>query len=184
MRIILLGPPGAGKGTQGELLAKKFNLPRLSVGALIRRHYDEKTALGIEAGEYMLKGLGIPAETLIAMLDEWINDHQEGFIIDNVVRTKEQLDEFKKFQKEKNLLIDKVFYIKISEKEAIKRLMKRIQEKNRPDETKEAILKRFHIFYKDIDLIFDYFCKQGIFFEIDGEQSQELVYQDIISHIE
>lgn len=183
MKIILFGPPGAGKGTQGELLAKKFNLPRLSVGALIRRHYHDKTVLGLKAGKYMLKGHGIPAKILIAMLDEWISEHPDGFVIDNVVRTKEQFDEFTKFQQVQNLFFDRVIYLKISEKEAIKRLTKRIQEKNRPDETESAISKRFRIFYRNMDIIFDYFKNQGIFAEINGEQSVEEVHEEIMEKL-
>lgn len=180
MKLILLGPPGSGKGTQGELLAKKFNLPRLSMGALIRRHYREKTALGVKAGEYMVKGMGIPAEIHIAMLAEWINEHPTGFIIDNIVRTKEQLDEFKKFREEKKLHLDKVIYLKVSENEAIKRLVKRAQEKLRPDESIDALHQRFRVFYQDMDVIFNYFKNLNVFVEVNGEQSEEKVNEEIL----
>lgn len=183
MKIVLLGPPGAGKGTQGELLAKKFNLPRLSVGALIRRHCDENSELGKQAKSYMVQGLGIPAHILMEMLVEWFSLHTDGFIADNLVRTKEQLEEFKKFQEKTNFKLDKVFYLKISPARAIARLEKRKRKVSRPDEDESAMYKRFIVFYESMEPIFDYFKQQGIFIEINGDQTKEKVHEDIIRHL-
>lgn len=183
MRIVLLGPPGAGKGTQGELLAKKFSLPRLSVGALIRRHSDEKTELGEKAEKYMTQGLGIPADILMQMLAMWFKDNKDGFIIDNLIRTEEQLREFKKFQKSTNFKIDEVIYLDIPLEEAISRLDKRKRETIRPDEDEKAMYKRFITFYESINPILDYFKQQGVLVEVNGNQSIEKVFEEIISKI-
>lgn len=182
-RIVLLGPPGAGKGTQGDMLASALGLPRLSVGALIRRHYHQQTPEGEQVGEYMVKGHGIPAGLLFRILDQWFIENPKGFVVDNLVRTQEQLDELKVYQKTKNFTLDKVFYLNVSEETAIARLSKRSREKTRPDETPEAIDRRFKVFYEEFSYIREYFNTLGIFEEVNAEQSIEAVHKILLDRV-
>lgn len=179
MKIVLLGPPGAGKGTQGELIAKKYHLARLSVGALIRKHCDGKTQLGKKAESYMVQGLGIPAEILMQMLEGWFKENPNGFVVDNLIRTKDQLDAFKNFAEKNNFKFDKVIYLKINLDEAVARLDERKRSVVRPDEDEKAMYKRFITFYESMMDIFDYFKSQNIFCEINASQSIEKVFEDI-----
>ena len=82
-KIILLGPPGAGKGTEGELLAKEFGLKRLSVGALLRRLIKEKTSIGKKVEKYVRRGLSVPPNLLSLLLSRWFSANKNGFIIDD-----------------------------------------------------------------------------------------------------
>lgn len=189
MNIILLGPPGAGKGTQGELLAKKFNLPRLSVGAILRQAFKNKNPQGIEAGKYMAKGLNVPARLLFKVLKPWFRENRAGFIIDNLPRSKEQLDEFKKFVKDNDIRIDKVFHLRVSEKEAIKRLLSRAKhrkerDESRIDEDEKVIRQRYRVGYiKDIKPILSFFREQGILVEIGGEKPIMDIHQQILQRL-
>lgn len=189
MGIILLGSPGAGKGTQGELLAQKLNLPRLSVGAILREALKEKTPQGIEAGKYMKEGLNVPPNLLFEILKVWIKKNKKGFVIDNLPRSKDQLEAFKSFMKDLNIRIDHVFHLNISEAEAVGRLLERAVErektgKRRIDEEKEVIMKRYHAGYlKEIGPILEYFRKEGVLEELDAERSVEEIHRDILQRI-
>ena len=92
LNIVLFGPPGAGKGTQSELLIKKFNLTHLSTGDILRKEIGDKTQLGLEAKKYMDNGLLVPDEVVIGMIGSQLekNNHSKGFIFDGFPRTTEQ----------------------------------------------------------------------------------------------
>jgi len=180
MKIILLGPPGSGKGIQGELLEQALHIPRLSVGALIRRLVVERSLDGIEAEAHMVKGEAIPAPLYMKIVGRWLLDHPNGFIVDNLVRTYGQLEELKKFQVQHNILFDKAFLLLISEGEARKRLLVRKLSKERPDESSEAIHKRFFTFYSHMGVIVDYFRNFGILEEINAERPVMEVHKAII----
>lgn len=183
MRIILLGPPASGKGTQGELLEKKYHLPRLSVGALIRKHVQNQTPQGKLIEATMTAGKAIPADTYIELVGEWMLEHKDGFIIDNLIRSREQLAVFDEFSKKNLFDLDFVFVFRVFENEARRRLHIRKMVKNRQDEHDEAIHERFVTFNTSIGEIVGYFSKQQIVHEIDTSGSVESVHKDIVSII-
>ncbi len=189
MNIIFLGPPGAGKGTQGELLAEKLDLPRLSVGAILRRVLKEEGQGSKEIAEYMLKGLNVPAPLLFKVLESWFREHQSGFIVDNLPRNIDQLEEFKKFLSRTGIKIDRVLHLGISDEESVKRSQIRYQEKAdkgevRPDDELAIIETRLREGYqKDIEPILEYFRNEGILTEINGEQTVGKVHQDILESL-
>lgn len=189
MNIIILGPPASGKGTQGELLTKKLGLPRLSVGAVLRRVLKEGGKNSEEIGRYMLKGLNVPAETLFEVLESWFASHQHGFVVDNLPRDLNQLKEFKKFIRTRKIKINKAFHLNVSPEESKKRAAHRYQErvKNgeaRPDEKPKVVETRIKEGYqKDILPILAFFRKTGVLVEINGEQSIEKVHQDILDNL-
>lgn len=188
MKIVLLGPPLSGKGTQGQFLAERFHLNRLSVGALIRKLYREKTPEGLAAGKYMVKGEAIPGDLLMSIIVPWLKNHKNGFVLDNLVRSHEQLAAFKKYSKLYNFTPDAVININISESEIQSRLAKRIEDhKNRkiyrPDETIDKLKTRLKVYKASIKEILDYFRETSVLIEIEGEDSVLKVHHDIIKKL-
>lgn len=189
MNIILLGPPGAGKGTEGKFLAKELGLKRLSVGALLRRIIKDKTPIGREVEKYVRKGLNVPADLLFPILSKRFTRNKDGFIIDNFPRSKEQLELLKKLIQNNKLKIDKVFHISVSEKTSLRRLLNRQYERKRLgvqriDEALNTIENRYKGGYiRDVKEILEYFKKLGILEEIDGEQTIENVHREILRRL-
>lgn len=189
MKIIILGLPGAGKGTQAELLAKKLNLPRLSVGAILRRVSQEKGPKNQEIGQIMNKGFNVPAKLLFEILKPWFRQHPQGFVVDNLPRSHEQFVAFKDFLKKTGLKIDKVFHLTISEEEAIRRINLRHQERiakgqGRLDDEPKIIKTRIEEGYqKEIGPILDFFKNMGVLVEINAEQDIAKIQQDILDHL-
>lgn len=182
--IVLLGPPGSGKGTQGEILEHTLHIPRLSVGALIRRHVENNTPEGKIAKEYMVKGLAIPADVYITIVGSWLTEHMGGFVIDNLIRTKEQLDAYIEFQAQHPIILTNAFCLRISEDEAKRRLLIRKFIKTRPDETPESIHQRFMVFQTQIPIISKYFINLGIYEEIDARGSVDQVSLEIMGRLQ
>lgn len=125
MRLILLGAPGAGKGTQAEILAKELNIPVISTGEIIRNALREQTPLGIKAKKYIDDGLLVPDKVVIEIMQERLNedDCSNGFILDGFPRTVPQADALE----EMNIAIDKVLAIEVPEQRIINRISGRRQ---------------------------------------------------------
>ncbi len=183
MIIIILGPPGAGKGTQGDFLSKKTGLPRLSVGALIRKYSRTKSEIEKNEVKLMTRGFAISGKKLIQIIDKWVSAHKEGFIVDNLIRTKDQLNEFIKYQKEKKLTLDKVFFLNISPSTSMSRLKQRKKIKKRPDETEASIKRRIAVFNRYSEPILNYFRKQKILDKIDGEKERETIFKEMLAKL-
>jgi len=177
MKIILIGIQGAGKSTQGNLLRDKLNIPYLSTGHIFREMAKEKTPLGRYIKEIMNAGYLIPDEKTVEIVSEYLTrpEYKEGYILDGFPRTIEQV---KKFQNG----VDKVIYLKVSDREALWRLSYRNGE-GREDETLTAIRKRIEIFHRLTEPVLDFYRGKGILVEIDGEKSIEDIHKEILEKI-
>lgn len=181
LNIILLGSAGAGKGTQGKLLAKKFRLKYISSGELFRTLAREDTPVGRKIEEILAEG-GLQPDWLAFWL--WVNelkkiDFSKGIILDGASRRLEEaklLDKVFEWLERPNL---KVLLIDISRKEAIRRLLKR----GRKDDTRYAINKRLDWFDKDVMPSVRYYKKTGRLIRINGEQSVEGVFNEILKKL-
>ena len=124
MNIILLGAPGAGKGTQGKSLADKYRIPQISTGDILRANVRNKTQLGLKAKEYMDKGALVPNEVVVGMVVDRIkeDDAQAGFILDGFPRTIAQAEALKATLDSQGKKIDAVIGIEVDRKELIRRL--------------------------------------------------------------
>ena len=127
MRIILLGAPGAGKGTQSKRIEKKFDIPQISTGELLRKSVKQKTDLGMKAQSHMDNGGLVPDEIIFDLIHDRLEsqDYQNGFILDGFPRTVGQAEAIDKIFKDHQLQLDKVIYLSIEEKLLAKRLLGR-----------------------------------------------------------
>lgn len=190
MNIILLGAPGAGKGTQGQLLSRSLKIPWLSIGELFRQEIAGNTPEGKKLNEFVSLGLNVPSGLAIEVLDKNLKKHQKGFILDNYPRSIDQLNAFKEYINKSNVHINKTIHLRITKDTSVNRLLKRAkidEEKNgkaRIDETPELIRIRFQTGYlKDIAPILEYFKFMGNLLEINGEDTIENVHNDIMRKI-
>lgn len=177
MKIILIGIQGAGKSTQGNLLRDKLNIPYLSTGHIFREMAKEKTPLGRYIKEIMNAGFLIPDEKTVEIVSEYLRkpEYLKGYILDGFPRTLEQV---KKFENG----VDKVVYLKVSDKEALWRLSYRNGE-GREDETLTAIRKRIELFHQLTEPVLDYYRQEDLLVEIDGEKSIEDIHKEILEKI-
>ena len=128
MNIILLGPPGAGKGTQGQFISSRLSIPQISTGNILRDAVSQGTELGVKAKSFMDKGDLVPDEVVIGLIRDRIqeSDCKNGYILDGFPRNVEQAKELDSMLKEFSQKIDRVFDFKVSEKSILKRLLGRL----------------------------------------------------------
>ena len=178
MSIILMGIQGSGKSTQGNLLSKKLHIPYLSSGHIFREMSKEKTRWGRYVKETLNAGYLIPDGKTIPVIHEYLSkpEYQRGWILDGFPRTIVQAKKF-------NLPINKVIYLKVSDKEALWRLSYRNGEV-REDETLAAVRKRIELFHKVTKPVLEYYRGKNILYEIDGEKEIKEIHKAIIAHLE
>jgi adenylate kinase len=207
MRVILLGPPGSGKGTQGELIEKKYGFPKISTGDLLRREVQEKTPLGEMARAKMNKGELVSDDIVIEMIKHKIfqPDCKLGYILDGFprnVRQAQRLEEIE--EKRPEIVID----IHLSEQALIQRLSARricsncgaiynLLARNprkeatcdicgseliqREDDAPEVIKERLQIYHNQTKALIDYYSRKNVYFRVDGEEKIEAISKNIYS---
>lgn len=210
MNVILLGAPGAGKGTQAVTLSKRLGLAHVATGDLFRKEQESGSELGKMAKSYMDKGQLVPDEITVKMLLGRISDPDcaKGFILDGFPRTLEQAKALDRALAAQGKDIDKVLYIKVSNKELLRRLSGRwicrdcqapynIVEKppkvagkcdrcggelyQRADDTEKTARKRLDVYFAQTMSLIEYYTKAGKLMEVNGEQGIEAVGKDMIA---
>ena len=158
MRIVLLGPPGAGKGTQAVQLAEKLGIPQISTGDLFRHNISTGTELGLEAKKYLDAGDLVPATLTNALVDDRLDDADsaDGFILDGFPRSVEQAEALHDMLERRNLKLDAVVEFRVSEDE----LLKRLKDRGRADDTEEIILNRMRVYRDETAPLLDYYSDE------------------------
>ncbi len=180
--IVLFGPPGAGKGTQSELMIKKYKLTHISTGELLRKHMCEGTALGQIAQKYIDEGKLVPDDLVIEMvglkMDEVTNTR--GFILDGFPRTVKQATVLDALLTGKNLKINIMIALKVDSEELVTRLLARGKTSGRSDDQDiDRINTRIKVYEKETMPVMDYYNQQGKFYPVNGVGSIEEIFKDI-----
>ena len=158
MRVVLLGPPGAGKGTQGEKLAEKLGIPQISTGDLFRRNIDAGTKLGLEAKRYLDAGDLVPAELTNQLVDARLDepDAAKGFILDGYPRSVQQAEALDEMLQRRGADIDAVLEFRVSQDE----LLQRLKERGRADDTEDVIINRMKVYNDETAPLIEYYGSQ------------------------
>ena len=155
MRLVLVGPPGAGKGTQAVLLSEKLGIPHISTGDLFRANIGEGTELGLEAKSYMDAGNLVPTEITNRMVDARLDDAdaQNGFLLDGFPRSVEQADALKEMLAKRGVKLDAVIEFQVDEDTVVERMLAR----GRADDTEDVIRNRMSVYHRETEPLIDYY---------------------------
>ena len=183
MKLLIMGPPGAGKGTQAKILSDKYNLMHLSTGDILRNEIDNQTSIGLDAKHYMDQGLLVPDKVLLSMMEKTLTNLKEsGIILDGFPRTIPQAEGLDIIFKKLNLNIDMVINIYVDKDILINRLIKRSEGSGRSDDTKEVIVNRQNVYLELTAPLLEFYKNEVI--NVDGDGTIEEVTQHILAAIQ
>lgn len=209
MKLIMLGAPGAGKGTQAAKICEKYNIPTISTGAIIRSAIRNATEIGTKAKSFIDKGLLVPDEVVIGIIKERLqeSDCKEGFILDGFPRTIAQAEALENM----GISIDKALSIEVSDEVIVDRLGGRREcgecgatyhvrynpskdgdkcEKcggvliTRPDDCEETIMSRLKVYHESTEVLKEFYENKGKLIKIDGDRDVEEITKDVLNSLE
>lgn len=209
MRLVLLGPPGVGKGTQASAIVEKYNIPHISTGDIFRANIKEGTELGKEAKSYMDKGLLVPDELVVSIVKDRLTheDCKEGFLLDGFPRTLKQADALDKELTEMGIALDKVLNIEADKEVLVERVIGRRICKScgatyhvkfnpskvenicdidggellqRDDDTEETVTTRIDVYNKETQPLIKYYEDKGIILNLEGTRPIKEIFETIV----
>ncbi|MCB1472580.1 MAG: adenylate kinase [Rhodobiaceae bacterium] len=192
MRLILLGPPGAGKGTQAKRIEARYSAVQLSTGDMLRAAVAAKTPVGLKAQPIMESGGLVPDEIVVAIIADRLDeaDAQNGFILDGFPRTVGQAEALDAMLKDKGISLDAVVELTVNEDELVKRMETRVAQTKaaggqvRADDNPEAFRKRLVAYREQTAPLSDYYRTTGMLKPIDGMQEIDAVTSAIVTALE
>ena len=212
MNIMLLGPPGGGKGTQANLLINKFNIPQISTGDMLREHIKNKTELGNLAKEFMEKGELVPDSLILDMMEDKLssNECKNGFILDGFPRTIPQAEGLDTILKKIDKVLDKVIVLDVNDNNIVERMggrrvhlssgrvyhIKFNPPKNenldditnekltiRNDDKEETVRNRLKVYHEMTKPLIEFYNTNNIILKIDGSESIDSIHNNIIMNL-
>ena len=188
MRIILLGPPGAGKGTQAKILIEKYGIPQLSTGDILRSAIAARTPMGLAAKEIMDRGDLVSDDVVNGIVSERLDqpDCAKGFILDGYPRTTAQAEALTGMLEEKGMALDAVVAVTADAETLIARIVNRARETGgaRADDNEEVVRNRLEVYAELTEPLIAYYEKQGLLKTVDGIQPVEGVTNAIVAVLE
>lgn len=169
-RMIIIGPPGAGKGTQARFVAQHFGVPGISTGDIFRANVAQATPLGIEAKQFMDVGEYVPDDLTNKMVRDRLGqpDATEGFILDGYPRTEQQVKELDEMLARTGRSVDAVIYLSVDQEEIVARMLRRAGIEKRADDTEEVIRRRQDVYGAETEPLIDLYRRHGQLVEVPG----------------
>ncbi|NYG06320.1 adenylate kinase [Phycicoccus badiiscoriae] len=170
MRLIILGPPGAGKGTQAAKIAEKFGIPAISTGDIFRANIKNETPLGLQVKEVLASGGYVTDEITNAVVRDRLfeDDAEQGFLLDGFPRTAAQVETLDAILAEHGHALDAVLELTVDDEAVVQRLLKRAQIEGREDDTEEVIRERQAIYRRETAPLTDVYSARGLLVQVDG----------------
>jgi adenylate kinase len=183
MRLVLMGPPGAGKGTQAKVIAGRFDIPAISTGDIFRANVASQTPLGVEAQRFMDAGEYVPDEVTNAMVRDRLreDDAKVGFLLDGYPRTLAQVDELDAMLAELGSSLDAVVALTADRDELVSRLLQRAQVEGRSDDTEEVVRRRQQVYEEQTAPLIAVYRDRGILVDVDGMGEIDEVTERILA---
>ncbi|QDP95539.1 adenylate kinase [Microlunatus elymi] len=170
MRLLIMGPPGAGKGTQAKAIAEHYQIPTVSTGDILRANVAAGTPLGLEAKQVMETGGYVGDDILNGIVGDWLeqDDARRGFLLDGYPRTLAQVEALDSMLEQQHVGLDAVLSLKVDIEEVVGRLRKRAETEGRTDDSEDAIRVRQHKYAAETSPLLDVYARRGLLLEVDG----------------
>jgi adenylate kinase len=183
MRLIILGPPGAGKGTQASRIADHFGVPAISTGDIFRAHIRNETELGQQVKQILASGGFVSDEITNAIVADRLaqDDCARGFLLDGYPRTLAQVEALDALLAVHGTALDRVVELVVDDEVVVGRLLKRAEVEGRADDTEEVIRERMAIYHRETRPLSDTYREHGLLAEIDGEGDVDEVFDRIVN---
>lgn len=183
MRIVLLGPPGSGKGTQAALLKDELKVPHISTGALLRDAAERGTQLGLQAKALSDKGELVPDDVISGMLEERLSeaDVANGFILDGYPRNLAQAKSLDILLARLKQPVEEAVLIDIDAEQIVKRIAKRAQQEGRADDTEETVRNRLRVYAEQTAPVANYYEDKGLLTRVLGDGTIPEIFQRVLS---
>ncbi|MET0260279.1 MAG: adenylate kinase [Gaiellaceae bacterium] len=184
--ILLLGPQGAGKGTQGRLIASEYAIPHVATGDMLRAAMADGSELGQQVRPIYDSGRLVPDNLMIALIRERLSgeDAREGFVLDGFPRTMAQADALEETLREIGRDLDVVFEFQIPDEVGRERMLKRAAEEGRTDDTPEAIDERLRLYHEETKPLIEYYRTRGNLVGVHGDRPVNQVFSEIQQTLE
>ena len=186
MRLVLMGPPGAGKGTQATVVASHFRIPAISTGDIFRNNVARQTPLGQQAQGYMDRGEYVPDEVTNEMVRDRLSmwDAVPGFLLDGYPRTVAQVDELDLMLKDQLTALNAVVSISVDQDEVVGRLLQRAEIEGRTDDTEDVIRRRQEVYQEQTAPLLSVYRERGLLREVDVMGEVDVVTHRIFAVLE
>ena len=185
MKVLMIAPPGAGKGTQGEVIASHFDIPHIATGDLLRDHVARGTELGRSVQHYLDRGELVPDEVVFSMVREALEAAKGGgYVIDGVPRTMAQARALYEIALELDMTADVALHLQVEDAELVRRLLGRAAEQQRSDDTEDVIRRRLALYYEVTHPILAWYGERGILVSVDARRPADQVGRHILTALE
>jgi adenylate kinase len=185
MKLLLIGPPGSGKGTQGQLLSDRFGLTHIAAGDLLRAEVEQGTPIGKEAEKYLDSGELVPDQLIIDLLMPVVVESVAGpgYVLDGFPRSVGQAQVARGMAEEAGATPDAVIYLEAPRDELVRRILDRAKTEGRSDDTAEVIHNRLQIFDEATRPLVDYYRGRGLLHVINADQPEDAVATTILAAV-